>query len=501
MTSHPMQRSLFGGSIGAPVRVVETHSAVVLFVGDRAYKLKKPVDLDFLDFSTLAARAQACRDEVSLNRRLAPDVYLGVADVIGEDGELCDHMVVMRRLPDDRRLTSCIEHGEDVSGALDEIAAVIVDLHESEPADPAWQGLATVDAVRANWVDGFEQLHAMVGQGVDDTVCERIEELVEHYLDGRQDLFDTRIAMGRVRDGHGDLQADDIFLLDDAPRVLDCIEFGDRYRRGDVLNDFAFLSMDLERLGRPDLARQFLATCRDLSGDGWPPSLADHYIAYRAHVRAKVKLLRQSQDGDYRGPAVDHLLHLALDHLERGRVRLVLVGGLPGTGKSTVAKGLGSQLDAVVLRSDVVRRHAVPEMNVDRYSQEAVQQVYDALLADARRLLRLGHHVVLDATWANADHREAARRVASETSSDIVELACVAPSGVAAERIRRRVAEGTDPSEATPVVAQLIADRFDRWPEASNVDTTMTVAGAVARATALASRTSLAEASLVGASS
>ena len=450
--------------------LVETHSAVVAFVGDRAYKLKKPVDLGFLDFSTREARERACHREVELNRRLAPDVYLGVSDVLGPDGRPCDHLVTMRRLPDDARLSTCIERDDDVTEPLHHVARAMAALHAAHPADPRFESTAEIGAVRERWDDGFELLAPELDRLVERETEVRIEHLVHRYLDGRKPLFDARIAAGAVRDGHGDLQADDIFLLDDGPRILDCLDFDDALRHGDVVADVAFLAMDLERLGRPDLADRFLHDYAELAGAIWPPSLAHHYVAYRAHIRAKVGVISALQHGAPDSPQVAELQALARRHLEAGRVRLVLVGGLPGTGKSTAAFALGDAVGSVVLRSDEIRQD-LHRPDPERYASTTTEEVYRTMLTEARSLLANGETVILDASWADAPRRDAARAVARETAADLVELRCEAPRTVCDERIVRRLAGHSDSSEATPAVAHAMADRFAPWPEATTIDT------------------------------
>ena len=468
--------------------VVETHTAVLFFLGDRVYKLKKPVDLGFLDFSTPEARRQACLREVDLNRRLAPDVYLGVADVVGVDGEVCDHLVVMRRLPPERRLSACIERGEDVENALRQIARDLAGLHEATPPDPALVGVGSVARVRRNWDDNFDAMRPMTGRVFQTRTATRCETLVHAYLDGRARLFENRIELGRVRDGHGDLQAEDVFLLDDGPRVLDCLEFSDELRWGDVLDDAAFLAMDLERLGRGDLATRFLGWHREFSMDTWPDSLAHHYIAYRAHVRAKVNAIRVEQGDADAAPMATRLLELCLRHLEAARVRLVLVGGAPGTGKSALADALAAELPLVVVRTDDLRdgmpAHEPAGYGEGRYTTAARSSVYDRLFARARMLLELGESVVLDASWSAEGTRRRARALALATCSELVELRCDAPPEVADGRIRVRRSQGVDPSEATPEVAEEMRCRFDPWPEAIIIDTGTPLSTSVARALA-----------------
>jgi aminoglycoside phosphotransferase family enzyme/predicted kinase len=461
-----------GASGDAAPTVVETHSAVLFFVGDRVYKVKKAVDLGFLDHRDLATRKAVCEREVALNRRLAPDVYLGVWDVVGPDGVPSDHLVVMRRMPADRSLARCVRAGEDVDDEIRHIAHALATLHAGEPPSPRAAELASVAAVGRNWHDSFTHLRTLERDaGLDGPTCRRIEGLVDRYLAGREALFRQRITDGWVRDGHGDLMAEDIFLLPDGPRILDCLEFDERYRIGDVVGDAAFLAMDLERLGHPDLARRFLAVYQDMVAARWPPSLAHHLVAYRAHVRAKVGAIRQVQEGRASDDEVAGLLDQCRRHLERGRVRLVLVGGPPGTGKSTVAEGIADALDAVVLRTDEVRRR-LPDPPEGRYSPGAKRAVYDEAMREAGRLLGLGHHVVLDGTWDGLDQRTAARDVADDASADLVELECRAPEAVVQARIARRSEMGADPSEVTPEVATALATGFPRWPEATVLDTT-----------------------------
>jgi uncharacterized protein len=477
-----------------PAAVAETHSGVVFFLQDRAYKLKKPVDLGFLDFRTRQARLDACRREVELNRRLAPDVYLGIADVSGPDGEPCDHLVVMRRMPDDRRLSSMVTAGVDVSEHLAALATLMARFHAGAVRSPAIDEVAGRLAARRRWEANHAEMAAFPDV-LDPRVLGAVIGLARRYLAGRAPLFERRIAEGRACDGHGDLLADDIFCLDDGPRVLDCLEFDDRLRFGDALADVAFLAMDLERLGRPDLAAEFLARYRGASGDCWPSSLAHHYIAYRAQVRAKVAAVRWWQGDTASAPSAAGLLALCHEHLRQGRVRLVLVGGNPGTGKSTVARGIASSIDAVLLRSDEVRKRLAgidplmpssAALGEGLYRPAMTDATYNGLLARAGTTLELGHTVVLDATWRDPRMRDAAAGVASVAAADLVELRCVAPLDVALERVGRR--RGADASDATEEVTRALWSNDGGWSTATDVDTSGDAAPAIAAALAAVDR-------------
>lgn len=475
----------------APAAVAETHISVVTFVGERVYKLKKPVAPGFLDFSTRERREAACHREVELNRRLAPDVYLGVADVLGPDGAPCDHLVVMQRLPADRRLSALVAAGDGVDEHLRDLARLLTAFHAAADRNPEIDDAATARAVRRRWHDSFTEMQRFVGTILDPAMFARVEELADRYVEGRGELFEQRIREGRIVDGHGDLQADDIFCLDDGPRVIDCIEFDDGLRANDVLADVAFLAMDLERLGSPAAADRFLAAYREFAGETWPASLAHHSIAERAIVRSKVACLRAAQGETASEDRARELLDLARGHLEDGRVRLVLVGGLPGTGKSTLAAGLSDALGWSVLRSDEVRKdraglahteHVDTGYREGLYSVEQTDGTYQELLARARTALTRGESVVLDASWSDARRRAAARALAEGTASDLIELRCVALPQVAAERIAARRRTGGDPSDADAGIAAAMAAAADPWPTAVPVDTTTAPAETLAAA-------------------
>ena len=461
--------------------VAETHSGLVFFAGDRAFKLKKAVDLGFLDFTSRERRLAACTREVELNRRLAPDVYLGVADVLDADGEPCDHLVVMRRMPAERRLSTLVLDGARVDGVLDDLARLIAAFHAVAARSDAADRAAGPDALAARWAANTAGLEPFAGRFVDGSMVQTVDQLAARYIAGRASLFAERIENGRACDAHGDLLADDIFCLDDGPRVLDCLEFDDALRLDDALADVAFLAMDLERLGRPDLAELFLAAYRAAAGDMWPASLAHHHIAYRAQVRAKVSAIRAEQGVNDAAPKAQRLLELSLAHLEAGRVRLVLVGGLPATGKSTLARGIGERSGALVIRSDVLRKEraglapherAAASYQQGIYSRDATAATYADLLRRAEHALQRGQTVVLDASWTDDTHRVGARQLADETASDLVELRCVAPADITAARIVARAATGSDPSDADRPIATAMAAIADPWPTAITIDTT-----------------------------
>lgn len=465
----------------AAASVIETHISVLLLAGDRVYKVRKPVTTAFLDFSTRQSRLEDCRREVALNRRLAPDVYLGVHDLVDESGHPVEHVVVMRRLPDARRLATLVADPGFDRADLVGVARVLAAFHERAERSPEIDRMGSAEHLRHLWTTNLDEMGRIPGLPVAVGERERLRAAGLAYLDGRQPLLAERVRRGRIVDGHGDLLAEDVFCLADGPRILDCLEFDAALRRGDVLYDTAFLAMDLERLGRPDLARAFLDAYREFTAQTHPASLEHWYVAYRALVRAKIAGLRAAAgDAGALGQARD-LTDLAARHLNAATVRLVLVGGLPGSGKTTLAAGLAELEGWTLLRSDEIRKEqaglghdtdasAKPFAGI--YTAAGTADTYDGLLHRASLALGLGESVVLDATWLDPDHRDAARAVAAAHHAELHELCCVLPLDLARSRLDSRRRRGGDASDATAEVLDALAARATvPWPGAAVVDT------------------------------
>jgi len=487
---------------GPAPAISETHISTVAFIGERAYKILKPLRNDFLDYSTTEARTAAVDAELALNRRLSPDVYLGTADVV-EGGEVVDRMLVMRRLPTDRKLSNLVTTaGRDelirqVARDVARFHSTLPPLAADEPANGEGAAGCTVadvagpDGLARNWEDNLATMAAFVGPVLVAADVDRVVALFRRYLGGRRHLLEQRIARGLVRDGHGDLTAEDIFCLADGPRILDCLAFDRRLRVGDVLLDIAFLAMDLERLAGPAASQRLMAWYGEYSGEHHPSSLAHHYVAYRAHVRAKVACLghEQGQPGAAQLARTYH--DLCLRHLRLAALRLVLVGGGPGTGKTTLAGRLSEELRWPVLGSDELRKDLTGHAHTERlstgldqgiYRPEITEQTYRALLSQAETLLNAGESVVLDASWSRQDHRDAAAELARRAGATLVELECTAPADIARERIRARLTTSADASDATPELVEPALSRRDRWPGAVPVDTSVDPAVSLAAA-------------------
>ncbi|WP_422395072.1 AAA family ATPase [Nocardia vulneris] len=473
---------------GPRAELRETHTGLVVLFGDRAYKVKKPIRTDFLDFSIPALRELACAREVELNSRLAPDVYLGVAHLTDPAGGPDEPIVLMRRMPEQRRLSNILGDPALSRARLSALVQVLALFHHCARRGPEIDTEGEPDALRRRWKILLDSLAEQPAAVADSALVDRIDWLAMRYLDGRESLLLNRIADGRMVDGHGDLLAEDIFDLADGFRVLDCLDFDDRLRYVDCLDDIAFLAMDLEFRGYSVLGAQLLDDYLLITADPAPRSLRDHYIAYRALVRAKVDAIRFDQGDTSARDRVHRHLGMAARHLEAGAVRLVLVGGLPGTGKSTVAKDLSAATGAALCSSDEVRKQLRTTgavlgdsgtFEAGAYSAANKARVYAELLTRARRLLCAGVSVVLDASWIDASERQRATELAVDVHADLVQLHCVCAPEVAGRRISQR---GSSDSDATPHIAAAMSAATAPWPRAIVLDTELPLEDTIARA-------------------
>lgn len=463
-------------STGAP-RIVETHISTLFFAEHRVYKLAKRIDLPFLHAIEIADRLRLAERELELNRRFAPDVYLGHADV-WEDGRLVDRMIVMKRLADARRLSTLLG-GPEAERCLHDIARRIAAVHESEVpvvVDPP----SFADLVERNWSDNFETLEAFTGSIIDPQCFARARVLAERYLAQCRGLFEHRAAGGFVRDGHGDLTADDIYCLEDGPRILDCLAFDDDLRIGDVLSDIAFLVMDVERHAGPTLGAELMRWYHEFTNEQHPSSLAHHYVAYRAHVRAKVACLRSEQGDSNSTELARHYHALALGHLERARLRVIMVGGGPGVGKTLLSSRLADHFGYIRLATDEIRhdvaqiphgQHAFSAPDSGAYATDVIDATYEEMAREVGELLRGGHGVVLDASWSSERHRASICELATDVEVEVVEIECVLDDDTARERIERRLADPDDPSDATPELVDVLRGRREPWPRARLLST------------------------------
>jgi aminoglycoside phosphotransferase family enzyme/predicted kinase len=463
------------------VEQIETHISQVFLAGSYVYKLKKPVKFDFLDFSTVQAREQACREEVRLNRRLAPDAYLGVVPVLrGADGayrwsgagEVVDWLVEMRRLPTELTLDSLHRRGKLQTNHIERLAKVLVQFYQSlRPLDVTPQQYR--DRYLAHVRGNLRELVA-VKHHLPRSVVERVHGFQIQLLLLQPEIFNQRVREGRIVDGHGDLRPEHI-CLSEPIAIFDCIEFSPDFRRIDVADELAFLVAECDFMGSDWVGPQLFAAYRDQSGDRPPAALIDFYKSYRACVRAKVAALRADQ---LQGPAQETAATEARRHLTLAdqyaaswiRPVVLAVGGLAGTGKTTLATAIAETLGAELLRTDLIRQELFgsgPHLaQIDRgiYSPEARARAYDEMYLRATDIHADRLTIVLDGTFSTRDMLQRARQVTTDSSSAFMAIECVCRPEIARARISSRLAEGRDASEARPEVHEIQRRRWEEWP-------------------------------------
>ena len=457
------------GLPGVEVERITTHAALVFLAGERAYKMKRAVHYSFLDFRTLEARTRALQAELELNRRTAPMLYRRLVPVTREadgglklagDGAPVEWLLEMTRFDQAARLDRLAGRGELTPAIVDDLAAEIADFHERAAVRHGFGGHAGMQAV----IDGnAEDLAGLPAWVLPVAPSERLTVRCRAELARRRHLLEARRRSGRVRHCHGDLHLGNIVLLDGRPVLFDCLEFDEALAATDTMYDLAFLLMDLEQQALGALAQRLLNAYLDATWDDAGLALLPLFLACRAAIRAKVLGFGAAQGTDGAAEAAAEAqtyLERAFAYLEPAPARLVAIGGLSGTGKSTLARllapGLGPAPGAVVLRSDVVRKRLFGVASGERlpekaYRKETAREVYDALAARAAAVVAAGHAAIVDAVFLDPKERARIEDVAARAEVPFRGLWLSAPEEVLVERVASRRG---DVSDATPEVVR-----------------------------------------------
>lgn len=463
------------------IEVLETHISWVILTGTYAYKIKKPVNLGFLDFSTLEARRHFCEEELRLNRRYAPSLYEAVTaitataarPVVGGNGPPIEYAVRMRQFAADTLAALALADGRLDVAHIDALAAQVAAFHATAAVAAQGSPFGAAETIMASARENFVQLAPLLPQHADQALLDQLRTWSECEYDKRQTQFAARQADGRVRECHGDLHLGNIVLLDGRLTPFDCIEFNPALRWIDVINEIAFLTMDLLDRGRADLAFRFLNAYLEETGDYAGLGLLRFYLVYRALVRAKVHGLRAAQPGADESErtrllsACRHYLQLAQRCMQDQHPAIVLMHGLSGSGKSLIAQALAENCSAIRLRSDVERKRLSGLRRNERsdsdtgsgiYTENATVTTYNHLLDLARLIARAGYAAIVDATFLKRWQRDLFRREALALGCPFLIIDAIAPERVLRMRIAGRLARGSDVSEASQeVLTQQIA--------------------------------------------
>lgn len=466
------------------VRVIETHVSYIVLTGARAYKIKKPLRLDFLDFTALASRRRACEEELRLNRRTAPDLYLRVVAITGSPdaprfdgaGEPIEFAVEMRQFDPDALFATALSRGEIKGETVDALAERIARFHAELALAPDSASAADRDPSAANQGAAArtarKNVNEILALDLPPGFRARVEALaswIEGELGRLGPLLVARRGAGFVRECHGDLHLANVALIDGRPVLFDCLEFDAALRWIDVIDEIAFAYMDFRAHARPDLAARFLNRYLEETGDYEGVAGLRLFAVHRALVRAKVELLRGRQPGLEAG-AADRLAREVEEHVElaealaRGAApRLVITCGLAGSGKTTVSGCLVEGLGAIRVRSDVERKRMAglaaearsgSALGEGLYDPEAGRRTYARLEQLAESMLASGHSVIVDAAFLTRRERAPFRALAARRGCGFRTVLCEAPADVLRARIEARRARGRDASEADVAVLE-----------------------------------------------
>ena len=480
----------------SPVELIETHVSYVFLVGDHVYKVKKPVDYGFLDFTTLAKRRHFCEQEVRLNRRTSPEVYLGVEEIREEGGRYAlkgpgltvECAVKMRRLPRERSLDNLLRQGRVSSDDVERIAAKIARFHHSAERGPEVTAFGDLDAVRQNVEENIAQTRRFVGSVLSMDDYDELAAYSRAFMESNRAIFQQRAEEGRIRDCHGDLHTAHVFLLpspedghSDGISIIDCIEFNERFRCSDVAEEIAFLAMDLDYHGRRDLSRLFVEAYSLESGDPGVGELMDFFKSYRACVRGKVTSFKLDdpdlpqaarRDASESARVYFRLARSYVPALPRPAV--VLFAGVTGTGKSTAAVDLARRWSMAYISSDVTRKslagidlreHRYEPFMEGIYSSGSSELTYRAMREQAGEHLLQGESVVLDGTFRRAEERVRMVELAREIGAEAWIVECRLPEAEARRRLERRAERGDSVSDGRWSLFRQLLAQWDQVKE------------------------------------
>lgn len=455
--------------VSVPIEVVQTHISYVVLTGPYAYKIKKPIDLGFLNFTTLEKRHHYCDEELRLNQAFAPDLYVDVLPIYehsgiyalspsDEHGEIAEYAVRMRQFDDADLLINVFDRGELDRKRVEDLGIRVAEIHRNAPVVSRKASYGGAQAMAESVQMNFETIQPFAGTVIPEARLQSLRTFMDTFIAKHEWLFELRIKEGHIRECHGDLHLRNICLHEGHIELFDRIEFNETFKNIDVMYDLAFLLMDVRYRGRNDLANRILNTYLEATGDYAGAQLLPFYQSVRALIRAEVALLisvdQQVENEGREQASSDGLRYLehALQYFDHSKGRIFATCGLSGAGKSTIAVSLRDRVDAIHIRSDVIRKHLagveLSERGQDIYSESYTRATYAKLIELGIVLAAHGHTVILDAKFDRRDARQKLIEKAESFELPLHFIYCHAPLDVLKARLMKRKGDVSDATEA-----------------------------------------------------
>jgi uncharacterized protein len=459
-----MQRSdFYPHPVSEPIELIQTHISYVFLTGDYAYKVKKDVNLGFVDFSSLEKRQKFLIEEIRLNREIAPDLYLEVLPItqkgdrfiLGGTTDPVEYASKMRQFPQENLFDNLLAKDRLSIDLISKLAKIVADFHQHTATNDYISNFGTISVIKPAFDENYLQSQKYVGYIQTQQQLEETKAFTDRFFAEREHLFRSRIDNHKIKECHGDLHLKNICLWQNKIQMFDRIEFNELFRFVDVMYDVAFVVMDLDARGRKDFGNIFLNTYIERTGDWEGLQLLPLYLSRQAYVRAKVTsfLLDNpgiSEDAKKQSTktAADYY-KLAWVYFQAKKGKLFLMSGLSGSGKTTVAKQLAQDIDAILIRSDAVRKHLAGISLDDRgsdeiYSPEMNHKTYDRLLELGILLASQGFQVILDAKYDRIALRQQAIAAANSKEIPLEIVHCSAPTEILRDRISKRTSDISD---------------------------------------------------------
>jgi uncharacterized protein len=456
--------------------LIETHVSWVILTGKYAYKIKKPVDFGFLDFSTLKKRKHFCEEELRLGQLFAPEIYLAVVPITGtieypqingDTGPILEYAIKMCEFSQDNLLSALLKRGKINAALIDQLGQLIAEFHKKTPVAPKNSRFGLPHEVHAPTQQNFEQIIPLLSNPTDIEQVKRLEIWANKQFTKHQKLFEERKEQGFIRDCHGDLHLANIILYQNKLVLFDRLEFNEDLRWTDVIADLAFLAMDLAGKKQPKLANQLINTYLQFTGDYEGLNLLTYYLSYRAVVRAKIALFRLNQKDLSDKEKLDirkdyyNFINLAEFYTHPKKPCLILMHGLAGSGKSTIAKNIAIECGAIQISSDIIRKqlfniplyknsHSTPYGGI--YTPQSTEKTYNKLLALAKIVITAGFTVVIDATFLLHSQRLMFYNLANFLKVPFYILHCQTNDLKIIQRIKKRSVRNNHISEANSTI-------------------------------------------------